>query len=588
MQIIHLLEESVINKIAAGEVIERPASVVKELMENAIDAGATTITIEADEGGKSYIKVTDDGWGMSTEDALLCFQRHATSKIHTAEDLFSVTTLGFRGEGLASITAVADVVLKTKSKHQELGTKMVVSAGKILKSETIAMPDGTSIEVANLFCSVPARKKHLKTIQTELRQIADLVTRYALAYPEKTFRFVHQGQNILFTTATEHSMDTILTIYGKKIAYSMLPVEHHEGNVRVTGFIGKPTLNRADKTLQHIFVNKRPIRNSLIAKAVSDAYHTLLHLDRQPVFILQVALPPSIIDVNAHPQKTTVRIEKEQELYAAVFAAVRKGLYGMHLATVAEERQKSVQALLLARQFTVSEEKQSVFAKEIEKIEKLNTKQYAQEEQQRSVTILPPSVPRTDRISSLRILGCIHRLFYIAENEYGLVIIDQHAAHERVLYEQFMQQYRAKNIAVQELLAPEPMEFSPSELLLLEEQKEVFQHLGFFFEAFGGRTILLRTVPTVLGKIVNKGVVHDILAQFEDKTTVLDALKEEKIIRSACRAAVKAQDVVHEEEMKQIVLQLQQCKQPFTCPHGRPTMIQLSVPELERKFKRVV
>jgi DNA mismatch repair protein MutL len=279
----------------------------------------------------------------------------------------------------------------------------------------------------------------------------------------------------------------------------------------------------------------------------------------------------------------------------------------MQLIPVIEEKQKSIQAPLLARQFTVSEEKQSVFAKEnlpnvalstlspqelleraIEKIEKQNTKQHAQEEEQRPVTILPPSVPGTDRISSLRLLGCIHRLFYIAENEYGLVIIDQHAAHERVLYEQFMQQYRAKNIAVQELLVPQQMEFSPSELLLLEEQKEALQRLGFFFEAFGGRTILLRSVPAVLGKIVNKEVVHDILAQFEDKTTVLDELKEEKIIRSACRAAVKAQDVVHEEEMKQIVLQLQQCKQPFTCPHGRPTMIQLSVPELERKFKRVV
>lgn len=612
MQKIHLLEESVINKIAAGEVIERPASVVKELMENAIDAGATTITIEAEEGGKSSIKLTDDGCGMSTEDALLCFQRHATSKINTAEDLFSITTLGFRGEGLASIAAVADIVLKTKPKQQDVGTKIAICAGKILKSEAIAMPDGTNIEVTDLFFSVPARKKHLKTMQTELRQIVEVVTRYVLAYPEKTFRFVHQKQDIIFVSATEHLQDTILALYGRKIAYSMLPVEYQENTIGVHGFIGKPALSRADKTLQHLFVNKRPVRNPVIAKAVNDAYHTLLHLDRQPVFVLHITLPPTIIDINAHPQKTTIRIEREQELYAAVFAAVRKGLEGMCLATVAEEKQKVIHAPLLAKQVIMHEEKQSIFVKEastpsaqllspqqileraMEKIEAQHTiqpaKQNAQEEQQTktSVTILPSEVPGTERISSLRLLGCIHRLFYIAENEYGLVIIDQHAAHERVLYEQFMQQFMTKGIAVQELLVPEQIEFSPAELLLLEEQKEILLQFGFFFEAFGGRTMLLRSVPAVLGKIINKDVVHDILAQLDEKTTALDHFKEEKLIRSACRAAVKAQDVVHEEEMKQIVLQLQQCKQPFTCPHGRPTMIQMSVPELEKKFKRVV
>lgn len=593
MQKIHLLDDVVINKIAAGEVIERPASVVKELMENAIDAGATTITVEAEEGGKSSIKVTDDGCGMSTEDTLLCFQRHATSKINTAEDLFSITTLGFRGEGLASIAAVADIVLKTKQKQQDVGTKVAVSAGKILKSEAIAMPDGTSIEVTDLFFSVPARKKHLKTMQTELRQIVDVVTRYVLAYPEKTFRFVHQKQEILFVSATEHLQDTILTLYGRKIAYCMLPVEYQEGNITITGCIGKPTITRADKSLQYIFVNKRPVRNPVIAKAVNDAYHTLLHLDRQPVFVLHITLPPTIIDVNAHPQKTTIRIEKEQELYAAVFAAVRKGLEGMCLATVAEEKQKVIQAPLLAKQVVMHEEKQSIFVKEaqttsgqslspqeileraMEKIETQHTIQHAKQNAQKEQ-------------HSLRLLGCVHRLFYIAENEYGLVIIDQHAAHERVLYEQFMHQFRTKGIAVQELLVPEQIEFSPAELLLLEEQKEILQQFGFFFEAFGGRTMLLRSVPAVLGKIINKDLVHDILAQLDEKTTALDHFKEEKLIRSACRAAVKAQDIVHEEEMKHIVLQLQQCKQPFTCPHGRPTMIQMSVPELERKFKRVV
>lgn len=614
---IKLLDEALINKIAAGEVIERPASLVKELMENAVDADATSITVEADEGGKSRIKVTDNGCGMEKEDSLLCLERHATSKIATTDDLFNIKTMGFRGEALASIAAVSELVLKTKTKENKVGFKILATGGRILETQEVAVPEGTSVEVTNLFFNVPARKKHLKTIQTELRQITELMTKFALCYPEKSFKFVHQGQELLFSPATTNSLDAVLLLYGKKVAYGMLPVDSSHNEIVVRGFLSKPTLTRGDKTIQHIFINKRAVKNQIITKAVYDAYHTLLHLDNHPLFVLHVAIVPSLLDVNVHPQKAVIRVEKEQELYTAVFNAVRSALDTAKLIPViAEEKPATVQAPLITKQyssFSVAEEKQAFFKKEqqeedkenadvnpqeifekiVERFTNAETLLQEQEKEKRNTaeetptTTTTSAVSGTERISSLKLIGCIQDTFYLAENELGLVIIDQHASHERVLYEKFMQQFYEKNIPVQELLAPEEMEFSPTEMLVLQENKEVLERLGFLFEEFGRNTMLLRTIPSVLGRFIDKEVVHEILVQLGEKTS-LDMVKEEKIIRNACRAAVKAHDVVHLPEMKTILQQLQQCRQPFTCPHGRPTMIQFTIPELEKKFKRVV
>lgn len=587
---IKLLEESVINKIAAGEVIERPASVIKELVENAIDAKANSITVEVDEGGKSRIKVIDDGTGMGKSDAELCIQRHATSKIEFADDLFNIRTLGFRGEGLASIVAVAQVVLKTKTKEQETGIKITASGGKILKKEDVAIQNGTSVEVSDLFFNVPARKKHLKTMQTELRQITELITRYALAYPEKMFRLMHHGNDLLFSPSAE-PLDNLLTMFGKDAAYAMIPVEYTQKDITVKGFVGNPTLTRADKTMQHIFVNRRPIKNDVIVKAVTDAYHTLLHLERQPVFVLNVDIKPAIIDVNVHPQKTTIRIEKENELYDTLFNAVRNSLDSSKLIPVVESRETFIQAPLIAK--NIEEEKQTVFEQVEQTPQDILEKAIQKMTEEKAVEVKPVAVPKpetkaSEKISKLKLIGCVHDVFYIAQNELGLVIIDQHAAHERVMYEKLMQQFGDGKIAVQELLEPEQIDFSPTEMLLLKENIETLSELGFVFDEFGGNTMLLRTVPFIFGKNMPKEVVHDVLAQLGEKSNALDQIKEEKIIRSACRAAVKARDVVHENEMKKILDDLRLCRQPFTCPHGRPTMIQFTVPELEKKFKRVV
>src|SRR3989338_6356839 len=359
---IKLLDEALINKIAAGEVIERPASVIKELVENAVYAGADIISVEIEEGGKSKIKVTDNGSGMEKEDALLCLERHATSKISTAEDLFKIKTMGFRGEALASIAAIAELSLKTKTKASAVGFKILVSGGKILDQHETAMPDGTIIEVTNLFFNVPARKKHLKTIQTELRQIVELMTKFALAYPDKTFRLMHHEQETLFSPAAKTLLDTVLTIFGKKIGYGMIPVKYTMNEITVTGVLSKPTLTRPDKSIQHIFVNTRAVKNPIISKAVYDAYHTLLHLENHPLFILNVKINPGIIDVNVHPQKALIRVEKENELYNAVFNAVRHALDTAQLVPqIAEEKTTTTQAPLFARSFAVTEEKQTFF-----------------------------------------------------------------------------------------------------------------------------------------------------------------------------------------------------------------------------------
>ncbi|MEK6867567.1 MAG: DNA mismatch repair endonuclease MutL, partial [Nanoarchaeota archaeon] len=601
---IKLLDEALINKIAAGEVIERPASVIKELVENAIDAEADIISVEIEEGGKSKIRVTDNGSGMEKEDALICLKRHATSKISTAEDLFKIKTMGFRGEALASIAAIAELSLKTKTKESSVGFKILVSGGKILDQHETAMPDGTIIKVTNLFFNVPVRKKHLKTIQTELRQIVELMTKFALAYPDKTFRLMHHEQETIFSPAAKTLLDTVLTIYGKKIGYGMIPVKYMMNEITVTGVLSKPTLTRSDKSIQHIFVNTRAIKNPIISKAVYDAYHTLLHLENHPLFILNVEINPEIIDVNVHPQKALIRVEKENELYNAVFNAVRHALDTAQLVPqIAEEKTTTIQAPLIARSFAVTDEKQTFFHDKKQQEGSQETQQptevSAQEILERAMqkvcgsdakqqlTTEAAAVTGTKRISSMKLIGRVHNVFYLAENELGLIIIDQHAAHERVLYEKFMQQFYEGTIPSQELLVPEEIEFSPAEMLLFKEHRKSIERLGFSLEEFGRNTLLLRSVPSILGKLVGKETIHEILAQITDRTMTVHEKKEEKIIRTACRAAVKANDIVHLNEMHGIMQQLQVCKQPFTCPHGRPTMIQFSIPELEKKFKRV-
>ena len=564
---IHILQEELINKIAAGEVVERPASVVKELIENAIDAGASEIIISVREGGISSIKVEDNGSGMDSEDAVLSLQRHATSKIQQTADLFSIKTLGFRGEALASIAAVSEMTLQTKRQDALLGTLLSMEGGVLKEQKETACNHGTTIEIRNLFYNVPARKKHLKIMTTEFRSLLDVVTRYALLYHGITFCLSHNEKRMLHAPATNEMLYRIVSVYGSELADRLIPVDYFYNDLHIKGFISKPTATRNDKSMQTIFVNKRWVKNYLITQAVYKGYHTLLHLDKHPVFILHVLIAPEKVDVNVHPQKTEVRIEHENDLFVGIVQAVKFALEtGQLVPNIVEEKPFDQNVSL--KQFQAVWEKQTMLAPDAlsEKIDN----------------------QVTEKISSLKLVGKVHNLFYLAENELGLVIIDQHAAHERVLYEKFKRQLEQNAVKKQELLQPEMLELSPVESSLVEENIAVFNHLGFVLELFGENTFLLRSIPSVLGRQLKKEVFFDVLGGLQELQTRVEAEREDKIMRTACRAAVKANDTVEISEMYEIMLALQRCENPFTCPHGRPTMIQFTIPELERKFKRTV
>ncbi len=558
---IQILDDTLINKIAAGEVVEKPASVVKELIENSIDAKATKITIEVNEGGKSLIRITDNGMGMDRYDAPLSIQRHATSKLKSTLDLFGINTLGFRGEALASIASVSRILLQTKTSSSDSGLLIEVDSGILKTEKEISCPNGTIIEICDLFFNVPARKKHLKTIQTEFKYILDIITRYALAYPNIHFKLFHNNNTILNSPSTSDLLNNIATIYGSSTAKSLLPVDFVKSDIKVNGYISEPYKSRSDKSMQSIYVNGRYINNDLITKAVYEAYETRLMVNKHPIFILNISIDPMIIDVNVHPQKTVIRIEKEDALFQAVLDAVKLSLDST--INVPEVKIKETNSrLVFDKEFKITKENQS-FLKEKETITQ-------------------------DNVEKIKLIGKIKNTYYIAENKEGMLIIDQHAAHERVMYEKFLKQFKDNNIKLQELLKPIMLETTPAESIIIENNLGLLKSLGFNIESFGKNSFLLRTTPSILGKQLDKNILFEIIPQLESKTTKIDKIKQEKIIRSACRAAVKANDVVEVTQMIDILNDLQKLDNPFTCPHGRPTMVKYTLYELEKMFKRVV
>jgi DNA mismatch repair protein MutL len=566
MSKINILSDELINKIAAGEVVERPASIVKELMENAIDAGATRISITVKEGGISLIKVEDNGYGMDKVDARLAIKRHATSKLKNTKDLFMINTLGFRGEALASISAVSKLTLQTKTKENELGYQIKVEGNTVTEEKEVACNQGTSIIVEDLFYNVPARKKHLKTMSTEFRMIVDVITRYALLYKDLDITLTHNEKRVLHAPKTTNTLSNIISIYGKKLAEQLISVDWYQHGTHISGYISRPTAVRNDRAMQTLFINRRLVKNYTLKTAVYKGYQTALHINKHPIFILNIEVPPEKIDVNVHPQKTEIRIQKEGELFGAIMSAIRFTLETQQeVPEVVEAKQEQQMAL---RRFEVTHERQTVLEPNVIE-EKINNQV-------------------TEKVSKLRLIGRIHNLFYLAENELGLMIIDQHAAHERVMYEKIKAQKDAGAIKKQELIQPEMLEVTATESITIQENKETLEKFGFLVEEFGTNTFMLRTVPFILGRQLKKEVFFDVIGALGDLQTKVEEQKEDKLMRTACRAAVKANDVVEISEMYNIMKALQSCENPFTCPHGRPTMIQFSIPELEKQFMRIV
>ena len=589
MSKIVLLPEDLINKIAAGEVIERPASVIKELIENSLDARATKITVELEESGKKRIKITDNGEGMSPEDAEKSILRHATSKIRSAEDLFSIKTLGFRGEALASIAAVSKLSIITKQKETLEGFALGIEAGTIVDKKITAAEQGTTIDAHDIFFNTPARKKFLKTDAVELKHCLDVVTHYALANPSVTFKCLHNNYLLLHSPALNDARSTIASIYGVQTAKELLEVNYQDKKVKITGFISKPYHVRNDKNQQVLFVNGRWIKNTDITNAVYEGYHSALFVNKHPVLVLHLQLDPETIDVNVHPQKQEIKIEQKEEVAKAVSLAVREALQSnklMPTVDVNAEQQVTFGTPLprkevkTAVKYPFEPSAQTVFAVEE------TSAVYAEPETAAVVAeqyLRKELVP--EKLPSMKLFGQVHKTYFLAETEGGLFYIDQHAAHERVMYESLLNQFLHGKVEVQQLLQGEVLEVSAAEKILLEEKQQELKLLGFELEYFGGNAFVVKTIPLVYGKVKVKELLHDLLSMLENKKSILEK-KEEILTRMACRAAVMAGDMVTIPQMEKILAQLSKTELPFTCPHGRPTLMKVTIDELEKKFRR--
>ena len=566
---IKILDKATINQIAAGEVVERPASVVKELVENALDAGATQIGVEIRGGGVNLIKVTDNGTGIPAGEVELAFERHATSKIKIAQDLQNISSLGFRGEALPSIAAVADVELLTCFEGEKAGTFISLEGGAIMQKKAQARLRGTTVTVRNLFKRVPARLKFLKSMNTESGHVANVVSQYALAYPEVAFGLTIDGRKSLKTSGKGSRRDAIIDVYGAALAAKMLPVENENevwqgapniSEIKVTGMVGAPELARASRDFLSFFVNRRWVNYRLLSYAVEEAYSGLLMTGRHPVAVLDISLPPGEVDVNTHPAKSEVKFRSDADVFRTVQRAVRRSLVAQLPVPRIEE--------VVAPYKVKPSEAPTLWKKH-----------------ETATAPLPEVAPSLmNSLPVLRVVGHIMNKYIVAEGPDGLYLVDQHAAHERVRYDRVRQQREAGRPEVQGLLDPVTFEVTPRQDLILRSCLDDLKKFGFALEAFGERTYLVRAVPALVAGDDWPAMLREMLDALsgEEKSRW-----EEHIVASiACHGAIKSGQTLTDEEMRALVRQLEQTTSPHTCPHGRPTMIRLSDVQLEREFGR--
>jgi DNA mismatch repair protein MutL len=583
---IRILDQATVNKIAAGEVVERPASVVKELVENAIDSGAASIKIEISSNGEiKTIRVTDDGKGMSHKDALLAFTPHATSKIVTIDDLHRIRTLGFRGEALATIAAVARVILVTKMEGESSGTKVVVEGGKIQEHSITGAPVGTSIMVENLFFNTPARKKFQKSRNTELAHTHAIMEGICLSHPEISFRFYHNRSEQLVTDRTTDILETIARIYGGDVARDLIPVSSEMPFMTISGYVSYPARTRKDSARMLIAINQRYVSSTLINNAIREGYGTLLPKDRFPVTFLRLEIDTELVDVNVHPTKKVVRLTKEKEIGEAVQKAVNTALLSHDLIPAVDGEAGSSESLSLIAE--CSPAAQYVHTRSLAAGETLHARTSFTDQRLRQTELATGTVPVQSRLPDFDVIGEFGGIYIIAWTDAGeLVIIDQHAAHERILYEQVTGRLLSEHRS-QELIAPVVLERSPKDAAIIREILPDLAEEGFLLEEFGRNTFLVRAIPVVLGRMEEARIIDEVISDLVGSDPARSVSTRERITRIiACRGAIKAGTVCTREQCQRIVDQLRLTNNPFTCPHGRPTMIRFSRAELDAMFKR--
>jgi DNA mismatch repair protein MutL len=571
---IRLLSPEVTSQIAAGEVIERPASVVKELVENALDAGAHTVSLTIAEAGRTLIEVADDGSGIPQAELPLAVSRHATSKLSAAKDLFQIKTLGFRGEALASIGSVSQMTITSRTTDQPAGARLRLEGGRAEEVETVGTPVGTVVRVENLFYNVPARLKFLKTDTTERRAIDALVTRYALAYHQVRFKLT-EGQNVTLQTTGDGDRRAILaSLNGVELAKQMLEVLAEDEGMRMTGFISPTALTRSNRREITFFVNGRWVQDVALTTALTQAYHTLLMVGRYPMATLFLEMDPESVDVNVHPAKAEVRFREQERVFSFVQRAVRRAI-------LAYAPVPSFPSGTLWGPETTP--RQAGLDWSIAHDELLTTGARTSKDPSSAL----PVQGNLANIPLLRLIGQIGATYLVAEGPDGLYLIDQHAAHERVLFEKLMAQHEMKNIPAQTLLTPATVTLPPAQANLLSEQIETLVHLGFQVDPFGPNTFQIRALPAIFSGSDPATALRALVEDFEEDETPLQNELEARIAGRVCkRLAVKAGQALSPDEQHALVTDLENCDSPRTCPHGRPTMIHLSVDMLERQFGR--
>jgi len=591
---IRLLSEHVANQIAAGEVVERPASVVKELVENSLDAEARRVTVSIKNGGRSLINIADDGFGMGRDDALLALEQHATSKISKAEDLHSITSLGFRGEAIPSIAAVSRFTLTSRERGTLSGTQIEIAGGKIISVSDVGAAEGTVVEVRNLFFNLPARRKFLRSIPTETAHIEHIVTLCALAHSQVAFRLVVDGREVFNLAPTKDLLGRLREFHGARLAEELLAVDLTRGEVRVTGYIGKPGVSRADRRQQHLFVNQRPVESKGINYALLEGYHTALMRGKFPVTFLFLDIDPEVVDVNIHPAKREVRFRDEFVVRQCVIDAVRAALEpevaGLHPVQSegwpkAEPRAFGGQTAVLPSSTppplvlrTTSDSASSPLQQPTMPLPL-----------EGEISATPSTEIRTDE-GLWRILGVIGQLYVLVESPEGLVLMDQHAAHERVLFEKMLRELETDSAPAQKLLLPLTLELDARDAVFLHANQKTLHKLGIGVSEFGEKTFLIDALPPYFSTANLAQTFRNIIDELRQTGEEVHSrrLSEERIATTVCRHAVKARDPLRGEELRALLQQLHQCELPYTCPHGRPTMIQMSYAELEKKFGRKV
>jgi DNA mismatch repair protein MutL len=587
MSRVRLLSDTLASQVAAGEVIERPASVVKELVENSIDAAARSIEIMIRRGGISLMRVTDDGTGMDRDDALLCLERHATSKIRSAADLAMVATLGFRGEALPSIASVSRFRLTTREKEAIAGSEVIVSGGRIETVRDGGEAPGTQVEVRSLFYNLPARRKFLRSENTETRHIEHQLYLQAIAHPEIAFSFVRDERLIFQLPTTRNLRERIHDLLGSELLARLIEAKPGaKGRVTVSGLIGQAGVSRATRAQQFVFVNGRAIESPVIGAALKEGYHTALMRGQYPVTFLFVELDPAEVDVNVHPAKREVRFRDPTEVREAVVAAVRRSLEGDRASWQEQFRAPTSTVVPFVRppepiapEFVAPapSEAQASFAVETEK-PLLHPQRPA-----------PPKEAQTAP-SQFQILGVLNKLYVLMENADGLVLVDQHAAHERILFEELRRRMEEKGVPSQRLLLSQVIELAPRDAEWIEQNMATLRKMGLGVEEFGRHTFKLESLPPFLSGAEPARLLQDVIDSLKSASNSSSPLRlgEEMIAKTVCRHAVKANDFLREPEVEKLIRDLLACELPYCCPHGRPTMIQISLGELEKKFGRKV